>query len=91
MNWNPEAAAARALPSTEALIRLQQHLATCVNMVETKTLADPSELREMLSKEQVDTLAAEIGRIFSTPIGFDLLYLLMPTLLEISKKGARQN
>ena len=77
--------AARHLPTFEDLQRLDASMRATIEMLAGETKVPDT----ILSGHQVDAIVEQICTALKSPSGFDILCLLMPELLDISKEGAK--
>lgn len=77
---------AEKLPSTEALVRLEDELKKVQKIIES---GENSSTLISLSGTQVDKVIFEVIEVIKSPLGFELFIAILPTLVEISKQGSR--
>lgn len=81
------AALAKKLPTLEVLLRLQSEMEKIAHYLETNE--EPTWFGGELSGNAIDEIIDEVSILLKSPLGFELFLYMLPSLVELSKKGAR--
>jgi len=79
-----EVALAKALPETQ---KLEEMLEALKEVTQAVGGSGHIDMRKMMAGHEFDNLAEKIANILRTPIGADFLFVILPTLIDVSFRG----
>jgi uncharacterized membrane protein YqiK len=80
-------ALAMNLPDTKSLKHIHEEMIKYIQWINSKGTS--GEILK-LTKQEIDDLCERLIRLLQTPPGLDLIVVLLPSLIEISKHGSSE-